>query len=210
MLLFQYNRSYHTIEGELADQLLDVCTLRVDSRSMASQLAVGSLRERVLADAALLRNADGREQRVVLDRIADALAEDVGEVCCISLLEHGRLNPVALGHRDPAARRLLTSLVRLPLGMSAIPAATIVMVTQRPMRTDAMPMHVTLSMFPRLSPYVRRYPVEALLSLPLRGHPKAIGALGLVRHERGRPYTEDDQQFLMELADAVADGLHAS
>jgi len=174
---------------------------------MASQLAVGTLRERVLADAALLAGTDGRARRVILDRIADTLAEEVGDTCCIALLEHGRLNPVALGHRDPAAKRLLTSLVRLPLGMSAIPAATIVMVTQRPMRTDAMPLPVMLSMFPRLSPYVRRYPIESMLSLPLRGEPKSIGAIGFVRHERGRPYTEADQAFLLELADAIANAL---
>src|SRR3954469_2589361 len=171
---------------------------------MASQLAVGSLREQVLAEGALLSAESSREQREVLDRIADTLAQEVGDTCCIALLEHNRLNPVALGHRDPAARRLLTSLVRLPLGMSAIPAATIVMVTQRPMRTEAMPLPVMLSMFPRLSPYVRRYPVEAMLSLPLRGEPKAIGAMGFVRHEKGNPYTQDDQDFLMELADAIA------
>jgi GAF domain-containing protein len=177
---------------------------------MASQLAVGTLRERVLADAALLAGAGGREQRELLDRLADTLAEEVGDTCCIALLEHGRLNPVALGHRDPAARRLLTSLVRLPLGMSAIPAANIVMVTQRPMRTEAMPLPVMLSMFPRLAPYVRRYPVEAMLSLPLRGQPKAIGAMGFVRHERDKPYTPDDQNVLMELADAIARGLQGS
>ena len=176
---------------------------------MASQLAVGTLRERVLADAARLRAANGRERRRLLDGIAEMLADEVGDTCCISLLEHGRLNPVALGHRDQAARRLLESLVRLPLGMSAIPAATIVMVTQRPMRTDALPLPVMLSMFPRLSPYVRRYPIESMLSLPLRGEPKAIGAIGFVRHERGNPYSEEDQTFLMELADAIAAGLRS-
>src|SRR4051812_7403778 len=119
---------------------------------MASQLAVGSLREQVLADAALLSSSSGREQRDILDRIADTLATEVGDTCCIAVLEHGRLNPVALGHRDQAARRLLTSLVRLPLGMSAVPAATIVMVTQKPMRTESLPLPVMLSMFPRLSP----------------------------------------------------------
>ena len=146
----------------------------------------------------------------MLDRIADTLALEIGDTCCIALLEHGRLNPVALGHRDQSARRLLTSLVRLPLGMSAIPAATIVMVTQRPMRTDAMPMPVMLSMFPRLAPYVRRYPVEAMLSLPLRGEPKAVGAMGFVRHEKRKPYTMEDQVFLLELADAIAAGLQRS
>ena len=171
---------------------------------MGTQLAAGTLRERILADASRLTAHSSREQRVVLDRIADTLAEEVGDTCCIALLEHGRLNPVALGHRDPAARRLLTSLVRLPLGMSAIPAATIVMVTQRPMRTDAMPLPVMLSMFPRLSPYVRRYPVESMLSLPLRAEPKAIGAIGFVRHEKNNAYTQADQEFLMELADAIA------
>jgi GAF domain-containing protein len=174
---------------------------------MGTQLAAGTLRERILADASLLTAESTREQRVLLDRIADTLAQEVGDACCIALLEHGRLNPVALGHRDQAARRLLTSLVRLPLGMSAIPAATIVMVTQRPMRTGAMPLPVMLSMFPRLSPYVRRYPVESMLSLPLRGEPKAIGALGFVRHEKARPYTQEDQDFLMELADAITAGL---
>src|SRR6476659_9306218 len=174
---------------------------------MSTQLASGTLRERVLADASLLSAESSRAQREALDRIADAFALEVGDTCCIALLEHGRLNPVALGHRDQSARRLLTSLVRLPLGMSAVPAATIVMVTQRPMRTEAMPLPVMLSMFPRLAPYVRRYPVEAMLSLPLRAEPKAIGAMGFVRHEKGRPYTQDDQQFLMELADAVAQGL---
>jgi GAF domain-containing protein len=172
-----------------------------------TSLALGALRERVLADASQLSAQSTREQRELLDRIADTLAREVGDTCCIALLEHGRLNPVALGHRDQGARRLLTSLVRLPLGMSAIPAATIVMVTQRPMRTEAMPLPVMLSMFPRLAPYVRRYPIESMLSLPLRGEPKAVGAMGFVRHEEGRPYTQDDEAFLLELADAVADGL---
>lgn len=171
---------------------------------MAPQLAVGSVRERVLADVSRLADAGERERRELLDRIADTLAEEVGDTCCISLLEHGRLNPVALGHRDQSARRLLTSLVRLPLGMSAIPAATIVMVTQRPMRVGPMPLPVMLSMFPRLAPYVRRYPVEAMLSLPLRGEPKAIGAMGFVRHEKGRPYTQEDQDFLMDVAEAIS------
>jgi GAF domain-containing protein len=174
---------------------------------MATQLAEGTLRERVLADASRLSAESTREQRKLLDRIADTLAAEVGDTCCIALLEHGRLNPVALGHRDQAARRLLTSLVRLPLGMSAVPAATIVMVTQRPMRAETMPMPVMLSMFPRLGPYVRRYPIEAMLSLPLRGDPKAVGAMGFVRHEPNNPYTQDDENFLMELADAVAAGL---
>jgi GAF domain-containing protein len=174
---------------------------------MATRLAEGTLRERVLADAARLSAQSTREQRKLLDRIADTLAAEVGDTCCIALLEHGRLNPVALGHRDQAARRLLTSLVRLPLGMSAIPAATIVMVTQRPMRTETMPLPMMLSMFPRLAPYVKRYPIEAMLSLPLRGHPKAVGAMGFVRHEPNHPYTQDDENFLMELADAIAAGL---
>jgi GAF domain-containing protein len=174
---------------------------------MGTQLAVGTLRERVLADASRLSAQMSREQRQILDRIADTLADEVGDTCCIALLEHGRLNPVALGHRDQAARRLLTSLVRLPLGMSAIPAANIVMVTQKPMRTEAMPLPVMLSMFPRLAPYVRRYPIESMLSLPLRSEPRALGAMGFVRHEKDNPYTQDDQDFLMELADAVAAGL---
>jgi GAF domain-containing protein len=174
---------------------------------MATQLAEGALRERVLADASRLSAKSTRAQRKLLDRIAETLAAEVGDTCCIALLEHGRLNPVALGHRDPAARRLLTSLVRLPLGMSAIPAATIVMVTQRPMRTQTMPLPEMLSMFPRLAPYVKRYPIEAMLSLPLRGEPKALGAMGFVRHEQNNPYTQDDESFLMELADAVAAGL---
>jgi GAF domain-containing protein len=174
---------------------------------MGTRLAEGTLRERVLADASRLSAQSTREQREVLDRVADTLAHEVGDTCCIAVLEHGRLNPVALGHRDQAARRLLTSLVRLPLGMSAIPAATIVMVTQEPMRTEAMPLPVMLSMFPRLAPYVRRYPIESMLSLPLRGEPKAVGAMGFVRHEKDNAYTQADQDFLMELADAVAAGL---
>jgi GAF domain-containing protein len=174
---------------------------------MGTQLAAGTLRERILADASQLSAQSSRVQREVLDRIADTLAQEVGDTCCIALLEHGRLNPVALDHRDQAARRLLTSLVRLPLGMSAIPAATIVMVTQRPMRTEALPLPVMLSMFPRLSPYVRRYPIESMLSLPLRTEPKAVGAMGFVRHEEDNPYTQADEEFLMELADAIASGL---
>ena len=177
---------------------------------MGSQLVAGDVREQVMADAEALGSAQQRDQRLLLDRIAESLAAEVGDVCCIALLEHGRLNPVALGHRNPAARRLLTELVRLPLGMSAIPAATIVMVTQKPMRAEVAPMPVMLSMFPRLAPYVRRYPIESMLSLPLRGEPQAHGAMGFVRHEAGRPYTEADEKALMEVADAIAEGLRRS
>src|SRR6476659_6015944 len=98
---------------------------------MATGVASG-LRDDVLAEARALAGAEQREQRRILDRIAERLAADVGDVCCIALLRDGRLDPVALGHRDRAARRLLTELVRLPLGLSAVPAATIVMVTQTP------------------------------------------------------------------------------
>jgi GAF domain-containing protein len=31
--------------------------------------------------------------------------------------------------------------------------------------------------------------------------------MGFVRHEQNNPYTQDDESFLMELADAVAAGL---
>jgi GAF domain-containing protein len=75
------------------------------------------------------------------------------------------------------------------------------------MRTEAMPLPVMLSMFPRLSPYARRYPIESMLSLPLRAEPKAIGAMGFVRHDKGNAYTEADQDFLLELADAIAAGM---
>jgi GAF domain-containing protein len=46
-----------------------------------------------------------------------------------------------------------------------------------------------------------------MLSLPLRGEPKAVGAIGFVRHEKDNPYTQADQEFLMELADAIAAAL---
>ena len=175
---------------------------------MATGVASG-LRDDVLAEAQALAGAAPREQRRILDRIVERLAADVGDVCCIALLRDGRLDPVALGHRDRAARRLLTELVRLPLGLSAVPAATIVIVTQRPIRAQAAPMPLMLSIFPRLSAYVKRYPIQSMLSLPLRGQPDAVGAMGFVRHEYGRPYTAEDERRLMELADAIAAGLRA-
>jgi hypothetical protein len=46
-----------------------------------------------------------------------------------------------------------------------------------------------------------------MLSLPLRGEPSAVGAIGFVRHEKDNPYTQADQEFLMDLADAIAAGL---
>lgn len=174
---------------------------------MATGVASG-LRDDVLAEARALAGAEQREQRRILDRIAERLAADVGDVCCIALLRDGRLDPVALGHRDRAARRLL-ALVRLPLGLSAVPAATIVMVTQKPIRAQTAPMPLMLSIFPRLSAYVKRYPIQSMLSLPLRGEPDAVGAMGFVRHEFDRPYTAEDEKLLMELADAIAAGLGA-
>jgi GAF domain-containing protein len=173
---------------------------------MATGVASG-LRDDVLAQARALAGAEPREQRRILDRIAERLAADIGDVCCIALLRDGRLDPVALGHRDRAARRLLTELVRLPLGLSAVPAATIVMVTQKPIRAQDAPMPLMLSIFPRLSAYVRRYPIQSMLSLPLRGEPEAVGAMGFVRHEPGRPYTDEDEAFLLECANSIADGL---
>jgi GAF domain-containing protein len=48
---------------------------------------------------------------------------------------------------------------------------------------------------------------RSMLSLRLRAELKAIGAMGFVRHRKRDPYTQADQDFLMELADAVAAGL---
>ena len=70
---------------------------------MGADLAVGTLRERILADASQLSAQSTRAQREVLDRIADTFAREVGDTCCIALLEHGRLDAVAEPEVEEAA-----------------------------------------------------------------------------------------------------------
>ena len=182
------DRAQARIEAERA-QMIDAHAQRLAALAEAS---------RAFAEAALDREA-------ALDTIARVVVQTAGDACIIRLLsEDGELLlPTALQHREAPRREALR---RLFLG-GPLPAND--GVHARVLR-ERRPIAVTVSS-PQFRAAAPREQVEALegfgvkafLLVPLVLKERAIGTMGFSR-EDDRPFTEDDQAFLEDLASRAA------
>src|SRR5512138_733934 len=143
-----------------------------------------------------------------VDRIARSVAQiavqTIGDASAVLLLEGRKdLYRVAAVHdEDPDARvlfeRLLAEAAELPQdggwGAGVVRSGETLFVPRVPQ--DQMEKYPQ----PAFREYYERVGLASLMIVPLRGRGSVMGALALGRHRHGRPYTENDRQFLEQIA----------
>jgi PAS domain S-box-containing protein len=177
-------------------------TGRVEAREALEQ---SDVRHRLLASILEAFAEAGYELPVACARVAQELAESVGDACVIRLsVMHGQANPLTtFWHRDPTANGVLQEL--LPLASVALTGL------DRHMTETARPV-----MLPRPSDddlrnglpkefqnFLIRFPVSNVLIVPIRGRDHAVGALAIARDGSGREFTHADQAIAEQVADRV-------
>lgn len=149
----------------------------------------------------------GPDLEAVLGQVVRRVSELVGGACAIRLIDPDglHLQLVALYHPDEelaaGARALLAaSPQRVDEGLAAAVLSRgepvlLATVDQAALRANIRPV---------FHAHLDRWPITSMMTVPLRTHTGAIGLLSLTCYAGERPYTGDDQSFLMDLADRAA------
>lgn len=163
-----------------------------------------------LVDAELRAIEAGREAQAALDRLTRKLADELGDMCTVSMLEgQTRIAVLSLAHRDPEAERLLK---RSPgIELSATPVVSRVVKTGRPLvvaSTSARQLRSFMSS--EIGPYLDAFGMSSLVLVPMRAEGSVLGVLALARTERARGYPESAEAGAQRLADELALALTSS
>jgi GAF domain-containing protein len=164
---------------------------------------------RALAELSTVLAEATQDLRVVLDLVARAAAELVGDGCAMLLAsdDETSLLPAAVHHQDPDGATFLREIfASTALEISDDDFFGRVYQTGTPLLlSEISPGDLTMK--PEFDAYFERFPVHSVLAVPLRARSRPIGTLIIGRHTPTGPYTPDDQVFLQELADRAALGI---
>lgn len=160
-----------------------------------------------LARISQLFAASAPDFGAVLDTVARQVCELVGDTCVIRLVsEDGQwLTPVVGCHPDPEALvpigEILTTVARHghqnPVDQRLENGRPI-------LHSDTTPEQLRALIGPEVWPWLTGYPIYSVAIIPLWAPGQVIGMLGVARITPGRPYTDDDVNFLQDMADRVA------
>ncbi|TMQ18866.1 MAG: GAF domain-containing protein [Deltaproteobacteria bacterium] len=141
----------------------------------------------------------------LLDEIARAVADLVGDGCMVTLLSDDgeRLCHVANAHRERALtadyKTYLAGLEVVRVDSPSISAR--VARTGQPIRAEVTPGEMVAQSDEALRPIVERLHIHGFATVPIRARQTVIGTLSVVRNAPGRSYTGEDVTLLQDLAD---------
>lgn len=145
----------------------------------------------------------GSDFQRALDLIARYLAADVGDLAVVELMdEEGNLVPRAVDQPYLDGKDVLPEIgsVATPTPAESVPAR--VAASGSPIRLeDPKGALIRASLRAEFHPFLWRYNAHSLLTVPLRSHGTTLGTLTLAKGSASRPYSEEDQTMLQNLAD---------
>jgi len=166
-------------------------------------------RWRCLADVSQALAEATNDLDIVLGLVAKRAVELLGDGGAVFLAtaDDAWLEPVALDHRDPAGVEVLRSMFAgRPYRVSDEDALSQVFRSGRA-RLITQGAADLEEQKPEYAEFFEQFPLRSLLVVPLRARGRTIGVLAMARHGDGRSYTEEDEEFLQELADRAALGI---
>lgn len=211
-------RRYDADDLALADELARRAAVAIDRARLyhsaleaREQFARQAARLNALAEISQALSEARLDLSTVLEVATHRVVEVLGDVCVLRLLsDDGQwLDPVALHHPDPAALAFARDMLaaapeRVDEGLNGR-----VMRTGRPLLLPVVRWEeVRETIKPEYRQYVERFGgVHSVLIVPLRVWGRVTGVLSASRETPGRPYTTEDQAFLQDLADRVAQAI---
>ncbi len=191
----------------------------IDRKGQAIQVIYHDITERIQAEEQMQRNTlraeelaeiskalaeVGPDQQGVVEIIAQRVSDVIGDCCVVSLIsDDGRsLIPAAVQQSTPddgefTRELLMANPERIGEGLAGRVAQS-----GEPILIPALTREQALEVIqPEFAPYVQRFGLYGLLIVPLRAQGRVMGALGVIRNQPGKPYSENDRVFLQDLAD---------
>lgn len=149
-----------------------------------------------------LAEAGSNFQRA-LDLIARYMAADIGDLAIVEWMDEAkRLFPRAVDQPYLDGRDVLPQLSSLLTASPPESAPAQVAASGMPCRLeDPKGAQIRAALREEFHPFLWRYNAHSLLSVPLRSQGVALGTLTLVKGSASRPYSQDDQTMLQNLAD---------
>ena len=148
------------------------------------------------------------DPHTVLGLLARHVADELGDGCVLTLLDpaEGTLEPRAITHTDPSVEAAMVAVLSQGRSRVGEGVAGVVAQDRRPVvLNDLEPAVVEETTPPQFLPFVRDHPMRALAVAPLVSGGELLGTLGAVRTASGHPYTGDDLETLVDLADRAAE-----
>jgi signal transduction histidine kinase len=193
-----------TAEWTIRDQEEERRQLILQERErLMGELAEERGRLRALADTSTALAKASAGFREALEELARLASDTLGECSVLTLLSDDRseLEVMATYHPDPEARQLLKDTLNDSYSNEGGPAMRVAR-TGQPIRVAQVPQEGMLeSLTPQTRPFVQRYGLHSFLLVPLRAQGTIIGTMGTSRGIPDRPYTQEDQDFLQDMAD---------
>ena len=174
-----------------------------ESRELA---AVRATRAQTLAGISRTLGEASLNLPRVLAIVARSACEVIGDLCVLRLLADGGewLHPAAFHHHDPDRLAFLCEVVTGPLKAGEGFMGRVVRNGEALLLAETDSEEIRAGTQPGFRPYLDRYGIYSLLIVPLRVRDTVIGSLMLSRDEPGNPYTAEDRDFLLDLADRSA------
>lgn len=180
-----------------------VSTLTERMHRAEAQARADAIRLSILAEASRAFTAAIPDHQTTLQAVARQMGGALGDACVISLLsEDGQwLSHAAWYHRDPVAQGLWEEMYGGQQHLANEGLAGRALREDRPVNiaTDH-PDEVPRASRAAYAPFLKRFPVYSIISVPLRTRDRSIGTLTLWRSLPGQPFTPADQDLLQELA----------
>jgi PAS domain S-box-containing protein len=156
--------------------------------------------------------ADSNRDRSRLMRsTARMLSEMVGDMTTITLLntDNETYHVAAYDDTDPAVvvlfEQVLAEVASIPRDQGWVAR---VIQSGKPMLLPGITLEQAVaSAVPTFIEFTRRVGIASMLIVPIIGRSGALGAISLTRHTGSRPYTEDDQSFLMQIAKSAGEAI---
>lgn len=152
----------------------------------------------------------GHDAQAALDALTRKIADEVGDMCSIAVLEDGTtIRALSVAHVDPEAEALLRGAGSVEL--SASPVVGQVIKTGKPVVVSSTSARQLRSfMSTEIGPYLDRYGMSNLVLVAMRAEGAVIGCMSLARVERGRRFSDSAESDVQRLADELGLALLAS
>jgi len=196
-------RHYEAEEVALAEELAVRCALALDNARLHAAEEQARQRAAALADATDALSEVGSTADGVLAMVAHLAATMVGDLAIVRMLsvDEKWLEVAALDHPDPVARAEAEATLAAERHPADAGANGEAIRTGQPRRVAGE----ALARLQRASdltlwPPMPGVPTATLLAVPLRADGGVIGTLSISRPRVDRPYSNEDERFLQDLA----------
>lgn len=160
----------------------------------------------ILSDASRIfarGSIDHQPMTQQLQAVAELAARKLGDVCIIALCDEKKeyMQSVAFYHQDPQIFDYLKKNIPFTPYRLGEGYAGKVAKTGEPLLITNFGQDDIAGVKAEHQPYVEKYTIGSLAIVPMCANGEVVGTLGLSRSRENLPYTQEDLNFLQDLAD---------